>query len=67
MSVVEVSSSRIVGYAGCSRKSFLMRGSGAATPGGACTVADESDHKNSYQLASVSLCCFSAADSPSSW
>lgn len=33
MSVVFMSSRSIVGYAGCSRKSFLTSGSGAASPG----------------------------------
>jgi len=33
VSVVLESSSRTVGYAGCNRKSFLMSGSAAATPG----------------------------------
>lgn len=33
VSVVLVSSSRIVGYVGCNRKSLLISGSAAETPG----------------------------------
>lgn len=58
MSVVLVSSSRIVGYVGCRRKSFLMSGSAAATPGATCTASTQSEYftkvteaRNSYSNA----------------
>ncbi len=42
VSVVVVSSSRTVGCAGCNRKSFLMSGSAAATPGATYTASADS-------------------------
>lgn len=58
VSVVLVSSRRIVGYAGCNRKSLLMSGCAAAIPGVTCKANVDSDKDVAYTSHTVCLMNF---------
>lgn len=55
VSVVLVSSRRIVGYVGCNRKSLLMSGSAAAIPGVTCKANVDSDKDETNALYAACL------------